>query len=628
MRRKYDAIMADTAYVPFGAVTVARTDYSLVIGSDACDPPARFPALAGASGESKAPQQVRPTASRRRDSEEPLPSPESPPANDTRPAPPCAGSNRGFQIDLDELADEFSDCGEYTDCNTGECRVKVLPTLYRIIRVVADTEDLAEALAIILAVMRERMRMVRGMVSLLDRRAGTIFIHESFGLTEEQQARGLYAPGEGIIGEVVASGKAIVAPRLRDNPQFLDRTQSHDTPGSLEVAFLCVPILAGGKVIGTISGERPYASNRLLKQDFELLATIASMIAPAVELYLVENIEQKDLENENRRLRAALGERFKPSNIIGASKPMLDVYELIGKIAPAKTTVLVLGESGVGKELVANAIHYASGFARGPFVKFNCAALPETIVESELFGHEKGSFTGATGLRKGRFELADGGTIFLDEVGELPLSIQAKLLRVLQEKTFERVGGSKPVKVDLRIIAATNRDLGAMVAEGKFREDLFYRLNVFPITIPPLRERGSDVITLSDHFVARFARETGKAVQRISTPALDMLMSYHWPGNVRELENVIERAVILTDDGVVHGYHLPPSLQSPAETGTATGSGLQAKLDAVEYEVIVDALKAHRGNMTEAARELNMTRRVLGLRMARFGLDYKTYRKG
>ena len=376
-----------------------------------------------------------------------------------------------------------------------------------------------------------------------------------------------------------------------------------------------------------ISAERVYANRRLLRQDVELLATIAAMIAPAVELYLMENVEKVRLENENRRLRSALKERFHPSNIIGNSKPMLEVYELIQKVASTKATVLVLGESGVGKELVANAIHYNSACADGPFVKFNCAALPESIIESELFGHEKGSFTGAAGLRKGRFESADGGSIFLDEVGELSLSMQAKLLRVLQEKTFERVGGNQPVKVDLRIIAATNRNLPELVEKGLFREDLYYRLHVFPLTIPPLRERASDVILLADHFVACCARETGKEVKRISTPALNMLMSYHWPGNVRELENVIERAMILSGDGVIHGYDLPPSLQTSEETGTAFGCGLDAKLQAVEYEMIVEALKTHKGNMTKSAEELGLTRRMLGIRMDKYKLSYKPFRK-
>jgi Transcriptional regulator containing GAF, AAA-type ATPase, and DNA binding domains len=526
-----------------------------------------------------------------------------------------------YAIDLDDFVDDF------TDCKTGECRVNVLPILFQISQVITESEDLPSSLAIILKVMQSRMRIVRGTVSLYDRETGKIFIHESFGITEEQKARGIYSPGEGITGKVVESGKAIIVPELRESPSFLNRTQARADGTDLNFSFFCVPIMHGKKVLGTISAERVYANRRLLKQDVELMATIASMIAPAVELYLLENIEKVRLENENRRLHNALKDRFKPGNIIGNSKPMQEVYELIHKVAATKATVLVLGESGVGKELVANAIHYNSATADGPFIKFNCAALPESIVESELFGHEKGSFTGAAAMRKGRFELADGGTIFLDEVGELSLSMQAKLLRVLQEKTFERVGGSRPVKVDLRIIAATNRNLPEMVEKGTFREDLYYRLNVFPITIPPLRERGSDVILLADHFVAHYAAEAGREAKRISTPALNMLMAYHWPGNVRELENVIERSVILSEDGVIHGYNLPPSLQTSVESGTAFGCGIEAKLAAVEYEMIVEALKTHMGNVTEAAKELGLTRRILGLRMEKYGIVYKTFRK-
>jgi Nif-specific regulatory protein len=262
----------------------------------------------------------------------------------------------------------------------------------------------------------------------------------------------------------------------------------------------------------------------------------------------------------------------------------------------------------------------------GPLVQFNCAALPESIVESELFGHEKGSFTGATNFRKGRFEEANGGTIFLDEIGELPLSTQAKILRVLQERTFERIGGNHPVKVNIRVVAATNKNLAEMVEKGQFREDLFYRLNVFPITVPPLRERGSDIIALADHFVEYYSAETGKNIKRISTPALNMMMSYHWPGNVRELRNVIERATILAEDDVIHGYNLPPSLQTPVLDGAVQKGGLDAKLSAIEYEMIIDALKTYGGKMTEAARELGLTRRMLGLRMKKYGISYKDYR--
>nr|WP_319491877.1 sigma-54 dependent transcriptional regulator [uncultured Desulfobacter sp.] len=306
---------------------------------------------------------------------------------------------------------------------------------------------------------------------------------------------------------------------------------------------------------------------------------------------------------------------------------MREIHAMIKRIAETKTTVLILGESGVGKELVANAIHYASPRTSRPFIKFNCAALPETLIESELFGHEKGAFTGAGAQRIGRFEEADGGTIFLDEIGELSLAMQTKLLRVLQERTFERVGGNRAIKVDIRIITATNKDLAAMSDDGRFREDLFYRLNVFPIMIPPLRERGSDVITLADHFVARFAKENDKEIKRITTPALDMLMSYHWPGNVRELENVIERAAILTDEHVIQAFNLPPSLQTAKVSGTAIKSGLQAKLDVVAYEMIVDALKTNQGNMTHADRELGITRHVLRLRMDKLDVDYQKFRR-
>jgi len=514
---------------------------------------------------------------------------------------------------------------EFTHCFTGECRVNVLPILYRFNQVVSTSTDLAEPLQIILDIMQRNLKMVRGIITLYDRRSETIFIHESFGLTEEEKRRGIYAPGEGITGKVVESGKVIIAPRLIESSDFIDRTGADHRRQN--AAFFCVPIMLGQKVLGTIGAERVYMNRQLLKQDAEFLAAIALMIAPAVELFLMTNIDKVRLENENHRLKNALKERYKPSNIIGNSKSMQDdVYQLIGKVASTRATVLILGESGVGKELVANAIHYSSASAEGPFIKFNCAAIPENLAESELFGHEKGSFTGAVATHKGSFEQADGGTIFLDEVGELSPSVQAKLLRVLQERTIERIGSGKPIKIYVRVIAATNRDLTERVAGGEFREDLFYRLNVVPITVPPLRERGSDVILLADYFIARSSAANGKTIKRISTPALDMLMSYHWPGNVRELENVIERAVILSDDDVIHSYDLPPSLQTPKESGTRFGLSLEEKTRAVEYEMIVEALKNSNGKIGDAAVELGLTRRMLGVRMERYGISHKSFR--
>ncbi|QFY41521.1 GAF domain-containing protein [Candidatus Methylospira mobilis] len=512
------------------------------------------------------------------------------------------------------------------ECDLGECRTNVLPLMYEMSRIVTESEDLAGTLAILLQVMKRHMKVIRGMVTLHQHDYGKIFIHKSFGLTDEEEARGIYFLGEGITGKVVETGKPIIVPRISDEPDFLNRTGSRNADIDRKLSFLCVPILRGGRVLGTISAERIYDNARLLRLDVEVLSILASTTAQAVELYLLENVHQVALENENLRLRNALKEKFKPSNIIGNSKPMQEVYNLIEKISKSKATVLILGESGVGKEVVASAIHYNSPSASGPFVKFNCAALPESVIESELFGHEKGSFTGAAGLRKGRFEEADGGTIFLDEAGELSLPMQAKLLRVLQEKTFERVGSNTPRKVDIRILAATNKDLAGMVANGSFREDLYYRLNVFPITIPPLRDRGNDIVVLADHFVEYYSKEMDIEIKRISTPALNMLLCYHWPGNVRELEHVIERAVILAEDGVIHGYHLPPSLQTPVISEVSCEGGLDAKLNTVEYEMIVEALKLHHGNTTEAAAHLGLTRRILGLRMNKYQLNYKEYR--
>jgi Nif-specific regulatory protein len=288
---------------------------------------------------------------------------------------------------------------------------------------------------------------------------------------------------------------------------------------------------------------------------------------------------------------------------------------------------LLRGESGTGKELIAQAIHYNSLRARQPFVKVNCAALPETLIESELFGYEKGAFTGAERLKKGRFELADGGTIFLDEIGDLPPQTQIKLLRVLQEREFERLGGTETIKVNVRIITATNKNLENAIADGVFREDLFYRLNVFTIFLPPMRERKADILLLAEHFLARYEKEHGKNIKRISTPAIDMLTSYHFPGNVRELENVIERAVLVCDSNVIHGHHLPPTLQTAEVSGTETRGSLDAAVEAFERDLIQDALKSSSGNVAKAARTLESTERIIGYKIKKFGIDVARFRQ-
>jgi Nif-specific regulatory protein len=336
--------------------------------------------------------------------------------------------------------------------------------------------------------------------------------------------------------------------------------------------------------------------------------------------------ERQRLHEENTQLKHELKERYGFSNLVGTSAPMRQVHEHVSQVARANTTVLLRGESGTGKELLAHAIHYNSGRAKRPFVKVSCAALPQDLIESELFGYEKGAFTGASSSKKGRFEMAGGGTLFLDEIGELSLMTQVKLLRVLQEREFERVGGTESIKVDIRLVAATNKDLEKAIAAGEFREDLYHRLNVFTIFVPPLRERKSDIMLLADHFLEKFSREHNKQVRRIATPAIDMLASYHWPGNVRELANVIERAVVVCDASVVHAHHLPPTLQTAEATGTTPTLTLQETLEGVERDALQDALKSARGNRAKAARLLGATERVFNYRVRKYGIDWRRFR--
>ena len=535
-------------------------------------------------------------------------------------------------------------------------KANTISLLAEVSRALNYTRDINKVLRDILSIMSEHMNMVRGVITILNRGTNEIVINESFGLTDEEQARGRYMPGEGIIGQVVTTGRSRVVPRIDEEPQFLDRTGSRNRIKTEHLCFVCVPIKADNEVIGTLSADRPVVASEnhtgkktkqceeeaSIEELVNLLSIIAAMISQAVRIKQLAQEEpqgefQTSLSDWQEPFSFYRGEthetddeqystKHRPTNIIGSSKAMIAVFRMIDKIAPTNATALILGESGVGKELVASAIHFKSHRSEKPFIKFNCAALPESIIESELFGHEKGSFTGATANRQGRFELADSGTIFLDEIGELSLPVQAKLLRILQEKEFEKVGGSKTMKTDIRVIAATNRDLEEEIESGNFREDLYYRLNIFPITVPPLRERKADILVLADYFVEKYNALNFKGVRRISTRAIDMFMRYHWPGNVRELENCIERAVILSEDNVIHGYHLPPTLQTAESSGTPASGSLQQRLDAIEHEMIIEALKRTKGNMAKAATQLGLTERVMGLRVKKFRIDYKKYR--
>ena len=494
--------------------------------------------------------------------------------------------------------------------------------LFEISRTLDMSMDLKDVLGPVLEQMARHMSMLRGTITILDRKTGEIFIDEAYGLSESQKERGRYKIGEGVTGMVVRTGKPAVVPRISREPLFLDRTGARTGPQKEDISFICVPILLESDVIGTLSADRLFDEAVSYDEDIRLLSIIASMIAQAVTL---RQTAQEIIE-ENIRLKEELKDRYRPANIIGNSGAMREVYQYIAQVARTSTTVLIRGESGTGKELVAHAIHAESDRSDNPFIKVNCGALPEGVIESELFGHEKGAFTGADQTKKGRFELAHGGAIFLDEVGDLSPAVQIKLLRVIQEREFERVGGMKTISTDVRVIAATHRDLEALIARDRFREDLYFRLNVFPIHLPPLRERPVDILQLADHFVEKYSGKHHKRIRRISTPAIDMMMAYHWPGNVRELENTIERAVLLSSDGVIHGRNLPPTLQTAEASGTQPRGGLTQAVHAFERDMILDALKSARGNRAEAARILGISERLMGLRVAAYGIDPKRFR--
>ncbi|MDR1029881.1 MAG: sigma 54-interacting transcriptional regulator [Treponema sp.] len=533
--------------------------------------------------------------------------------------------------------------------NSSDWERAELELLFDIARTFDKYVELRAALGPLLSFLEIRAGLTWGMVTLLDRASGLLKIEEAYGLSSEEKKRGLYRLGEGLVGRVFESGQAIIIPDLSKETRFLNRAKNRTRADMVGLTYYCVPIISGSGIIGTLSAERriqhdPYHACLAVQmlRDRVLLEKVSTIIADSAKLRerileeqfrfqqegttQKERFQNRNLSQDGRGTQVHGGRIAEGSAIIGTAQAMRGFYQMLTQVAPSDATVLITGESGTGKELVAVELHRLSKRAAAALIKINCAALPESIIESELFGHEKGAFTGATSQRKGRFELAHQGTIFMDEIGELSPQIQVKLLRVLQERELERVGAAAPIKVNVRLIAATNRNVEQAVKEGRFREDLYYRLNVFPLHIPPLRERKSDIVLLADHFTEKYAEKNGKLIKRISTPAIDLLTSYSWPGNVRELENCIERAVILSNDQVIHSYNLPASLQSAASTKTEPTTTLEAALSRLEKELIVEALKISKGNMACAARRLGITERQMGLRVRHYGINWRLYR--
>jgi Nif-specific regulatory protein len=503
--------------------------------------------------------------------------------------------------------------------------IEVLAALGKIL---ATQSGQQQMLAAVLDELEAKLGMVRGMVMLLSSDGSELFVEVAQDVSREDRKSLRYRRGEGIVGQVVHTGQAAIIPRISQEPRFTNRIYQRDDEEEGDFSFLCVPIELGNEVVGTLSVDVPIQPMELLRSRTRLLGIVASMIAFDVKSRRLEAIQRQHLEAENLRLRSALQEQFRPENIMGNSSAMREIYLKIHQVAASDTTVLVRGESGTGKELVSSAIHYSSPRSQKSLVKVNCAALSEGLLESELFGHEKGAFTGALFAREGRLEEAEGGTLFLDEIGDFSPAIQVKLLRVLQEREFERVGSNKTIKANVRIIAATNQDLESRVAEGLFRQDLYYRINVFPVFLPPLRERKNDILLLADHFVARYSKKMNKEVRRISTAAINMMFAYHWPGNVRELENCIEYAVLLSNDGVIHGHNLPPSLQLPEPFEADNAGQLKGRVQILEKDMLVDALKSCGGNVAAAARQLGITPRMVRYKLKNLGItDTRLWKK-
>ncbi len=498
-----------------------------------------------------------------------------------------------------------------------------LKVLAHISNVINKALNLEQAMYEVLAILSENLSMKRATITLMDSASGALVISASYGLTPEEQKRGVYQLGEGVTGKIFETARSYIVPDVHNDPLFLDKTGTRKVERG-RISFLGVPILLHGKPIGVLNVDRLFDDDVSFDEDVGLLSIVATLIAQFISLN--QQVEERvdELRRENVSLRYRVSKESKGPYIVARSPAMLDVERHVERVAPTRATVLLLGESGVGKTLIARVIHDLSDRANFPFVKVNCASIPENLLESELFGFEKGAFTGAANSKAGRFEEAHKGTIFLDEIGELPMGLQAKLLRVLQDREFERLGSNLTRRVDVRIIAATNRDLEESVETGHFRQDLYYRLSVFPIRIPALRERKEDVVGLLNHFLGKVASEYGRQIA-FEAGALELLSRYDWPGNVREMENLIERLVIMAESPRIGAHVLTPLLScaplGEGHCGHASLGETSHSLKDMERSEVINALKRASWIQYKAAETLGITPRQMGYRVKKFGLE-------
>ena len=505
----------------------------------------------------------------------------------------------------------------------GNLKLQVLSSICQII----DTAlELERALSEVLRILSETLSMERATITLMDPENELLVISASHGLSPEERERGVYELDEGVTGLIFQTGKPYVVPDIRHEPLFLDKTGSRHLEKG-RVSFIGVPISSHGRCLGVLNVDRLFGDEVSYDEDLSFLTVVATLIGQFLSLNEKIKAREQALVRENVSLRSQITRERRGPYIVGKCLAMQEVERQILKVAPTRASVLLLGESGTGKTLIAKIIHEYSERKDHPFIKVNCASIPENLLESELFGYEKGAFTGATGSKPGRFEDAHKGTIFLDEIGELPLGIQAKLLRVLQDKEFERLGANLTRKVDVRVVAATNRDLGDLAERGGFRADLFYRLSVFPIQVPPLRQRKGDIPALLNHFIDMVSREYGRILS-FTPRALSDLTMYDWPGNVREMENLIERLVIMSDGERVDAVFLKPYLNPAGMQGHVQQERSQAvhasgstPLRTMERNEVIAALRRNGWVQYKAAEELGITPRQIGYRIKKYGLS-------
>lgn len=500
-----------------------------------------------------------------------------------------------------------------------------LKVLYDVSKIIDQALSLDHALETILRILSESLAMSRGTITLMNGEKGHLVIRASHGLTDEEKKRGVYRMNEGVTGRIFQTGGPFLVPDIRQEPLFLDKTGSRKIE-KRRISFIGIPIILHGKTIGVLSVDRLFDEEISFEEDVRFLTILSTLVGQLVSLNNQVRAREDNLIRSNRSLKAEIAGKCEHFLAMAKSPAMLEVRELIRKVAPTRATVLLLGESGTGKTLVGQIIHELSDRSGNPFIKVNCAALPDNLLESELFGYEKGAFTGATESKSGRVEEAAGGTIFLDEIGELSTPLQAKLLRFLQDREFERLGSTKTREVDVRIITATNRDLEEAVRDGLFREDLYYRLNVFPIRVPPVRERREDIEPLVRFFTKKVSAEYGCELH-FHPDAMNALLAHDWPGNVREMENLIERLAIIHDGGIIGVRDLSPNMAHGGREQDHAAIETLPSLREIEQRNILAALERNRWIQSRAAKELGITLRQMGYRVKKFGIEELVERK-